>query len=125
MTCLLLSAANEQARALDFTLMLFDGQLSLATRKLAAEELEELLKSEINRNYILDILLAVPLHDSADTSGSVESTSNSSLVRVFVQSILDVQERVRLSYSPMYAPPPLTPSGIAYRCRNASVMTVP
>lgn len=92
-----LSAANEQARALDFTLMLFDGQLSLATRELAAEELEELLKSEINRNYILDILLAVPLHDSADTSGSVESTSNSSLVRVFVQSILDVQERVRLS----------------------------
>lgn len=61
-----LSRATDRSSALDFCLMLFDSTLSQQLKGRAAQELDDLLLSEDNRNYVLDILLSQPLPKDAD-----------------------------------------------------------
>ena len=61
-----LSEASERSCTLDFCMMLFDPDLSPSLKQRAAEELDELLLSEENRTYALDILLSHPLPKDTD-----------------------------------------------------------
>jgi len=86
-----LSEASQKCQSFDFTLMLFDVGLSCETRKVAAEELDELLAIEANREYVLDIILSRPLHQLADCTGALSVASTCSRAKKFVQEIVDAQ----------------------------------
>lgn len=86
-----LSEASQKCQSLDFTLILFDGGLSCETRKAAAEELDDLLAIEANRNYVLDIVLSKPLHKLADCSGAISVANTCSRAKEFVQEIVNAQ----------------------------------
>ncbi|WP_237226381.1 tetratricopeptide repeat protein [Rubinisphaera sp. JC750] len=71
----LLIDATDRSCTLDFCLMLLDPDLSSSVKQRAALELNQLLLSERNRNYALDVLLAFPLprhcnFESAKTTGN-------------------------------------------------------
>lgn len=61
-----LTAAKDRSYTLDFLLMLFDHDLSTSLKSRAADELDELLECEANRNYVLDIVLSQPLPKDTD-----------------------------------------------------------
>ena len=59
---------QENSLALDFLLLLFDTQVSHETRASVAVELEKILADNACAQYVLDILLASPLPQSAEVS---------------------------------------------------------
>lgn len=61
-----LTAATDRSYTIDFLLMLFDRELSTSLKRRAADELDELLECEANRNYVLDIVLSQPLPNDTD-----------------------------------------------------------
>ena len=90
-----LEIATEQSHTLDFTLMLLDAELSRDLRRDIAGELDCLLKSHRNREYVLDVVLGHPvtdvslLHAAAGVARGFQQTSE------LIAMIADCQERVR------------------------------
>jgi hypothetical protein len=84
---------QDRSLALDFALLLFDGEVSRETRSKIAHELEELLNADDCREYVLDILLAKPLPDSADFGGADEIANPLGRVCSLVHSVVQAQTR--------------------------------
>lgn len=93
-----LAEATRKCQSLDFTLMLFDDELSVGVRELVAKELDKLLEIEANRNYVLDIVFAAPLHPTADIQGAVATSKGSSRSQKVIGEIVDAQPRVKLLF---------------------------
>lgn len=93
-----LTDATRKCQTLDFTLMLFDGDLSIDVRGLAAKELDELLQVDANRNYVLDILLAAPLHPAADVAGALKVAGDGNLSGKLIAVIVDGQPQATLLF---------------------------
>lgn len=72
-----LGTARDRSCTLDFCIMLFDPDLSLRLKQRAAEELDELLSSDVNRTYALDILLSNPLPKDTDFESAKAATDKS------------------------------------------------
>jgi tetratricopeptide (TPR) repeat protein len=85
--------------ALDFSLLLFDSEVSKATREEVASELERMLDYREASDYVLDILLASPLPESADVDGAIEAAASKARCKDFVSKIVESQSRVRLAYN--------------------------
>ncbi|MBX7132678.1 MAG: tetratricopeptide repeat protein [Fimbriimonadaceae bacterium] len=76
-------------------MMLFDSGLGIELRKSIATELEALLSSEKNREYTLDIILAVPLPDSADVAGAKEASAHQDITAKYIGQIVGAQARAK------------------------------
>ena len=87
---------EHQARSLafDFVLLLFDREVSMATRAKIAHELEQLLEADDCRQYVLDIILARPFPDDADSSGAESIAGSLDNVRSLVHAVLESQSRL-------------------------------
>jgi hypothetical protein len=94
-----LTRRSSMCLCLDMTLLLFDQDVSIATRRELAGELELLLKDHASHDYVLDILLSKPLPASADTDGATLATAGAKVARDFVHLILQSQERVSLVFN--------------------------
>ena len=94
-----LSDHQDRSLALDFALLLLDREVSVETRLKIAHELDELLSAKDCIEYVLDIVLAQPLPDSADCRGAEEIANSFIRVRSFVRSVLHSQTRVAAAYA--------------------------
>lgn len=120
----LLSKSRRQVTALDFTLILLDGNLDIAlVRTLVALDLEDLLQDASVARSVLDIVLAEPLPPSADVAGALSATVNTPESKALVQQIVSLQERVKLVSNAwlMSRRDPLIEIGTAHRVRGAFV----
>lgn len=89
--------AEERASALDFILMLFDPDHSIRVKIAAAQELDELLADEANRNYVLDILLAYPLSNVIDFQLAKHLSIENTTTNEFVRLLETTRERANLA----------------------------
>jgi tetratricopeptide (TPR) repeat protein len=92
-----LSRRSARCHALDFTLMLFDSELSVSLRRDCAKHLSDLLAVESAWNYVLDVLLARPLPKAADIQGARQASEGAGKGAMIVEVIVECQERVRMA----------------------------
>jgi len=93
-----LARRAESAECLDRVLFLFDVELPVGLRRELSEELEPLLESDGNRDYVLDVLLSKPLPKSADARGAMNACENSPNANRVVSRVVSSQDRVRKVY---------------------------
>ena len=94
-----LDNAEEKSFALEFALLLFDQQVSPATRSEISGELNDLLQSRGISEYVLDILLSAPLPRSADVAGARQASADHKRTLDLVASVIDSSDRVTLAWS--------------------------
>jgi len=84
---------------LDMTLLLFDADVSLQTRREVAKELESLCSDHDLVHSVLDILLSKPLSSVADIDGAVIASEASSSATRLISAIVDNQRWVSRVFS--------------------------
>lgn len=94
-----LNELQEALLALDFTLLLFDSEVSHGTRREIAIELDEMLAVQRCREYVLDVMLACPLPDDVELETTTDAAIGQRNVRSLVEVITGSQCRVRLAHS--------------------------
>lgn len=92
----LLAERSTKSICLDMTLLLFDRDVTPSTRQELAMELDQLLRDDENRDYVLDIVLCRAFPTLADVDGAVEAVRGHCIVQDVVASILRCQDRVGL-----------------------------
>ena len=90
-----LEQSTEDSFALDFTMLLFDSEVSSETRSLIATELNEIFTCEDREKYVLDILLAAPLDSTIDIDATIRLAAGHGKIPSFVKRLADCQTRVR------------------------------
>jgi DNA-binding NtrC family response regulator len=91
-----LMEAKNKTVALDFSLALFDVAYSEPLRRKISAELDDLLTAKTTRDYVLDIMLSVPLPEECDVTTTLSYAGESPRVKELLKLIVDFQPRVRL-----------------------------
>ncbi len=94
-----LELAEEKSFALEFSLLLFDQQVSTSTRCEISAELDDMLASTATCDYVLDILLSSPLPKSADIAGAREASFDHQRTSTLISSIVENLDGVSLAWS--------------------------
>ena len=91
------SVAEAKSCALDFTLMLLDPELSDRLKNRIVVELEDLLSGENSERYVLDILLAQPISESASLGKAIEAVASYSHCNRVFKTLVDSRVRSGLA----------------------------
>ena len=95
----ILARHSEMSLCLDMTLLLFDHDITVQTRGELATELDRLLRSNENREYVLDVTLTTPFPADADRTGATSAVKGHAVVGEVVTTILDSQDAVQVVFN--------------------------